>query len=379
MARKATANEATLIPSAEDGVDTLGMEELPIALQIQNEIDKYDATEEITFKVFRTVPGAHVSKSKYVATLSREEFNEDRLQQPPFNGGDFRIWIMGKNGMKRNFALSVEALPETGKPATSANDDKTMMAFTALTQTMMAGFQRMAESMQTIARQPMPQGMGVQETIQLISALGGLTAKPAPAADPMTMLTQLLTVQKMMKDDAPLPRDDDGKVDPMAAVVDLAKSYAPVIKDMVSARTANASAPQTAAASSPALPHAAIPAETAHVAIAPMPARQTFPNPVTVSEDEMQFQVKMMVPMFLLAAQNNQAVEQYSDLLLNTLPDEAIAQYIEAPDWFDKIAAMESKVIPHKEWFSRLREDILAQLTTDNGDDTTPGDQAPGK
>jgi len=336
-------------------------DELPIALQIEAELNKYDPAEEISFKIFRITAGQHVSKAKYVATLTREEFSEDRLQQSPFNGGDFRVWILGKNGMKRNFGLSVETLPENAKTTPPSDTTATQAMMTML----MAGFQETNRNIaQAIAgmKTAQPAGMGIQDTISLIASLSGMMAPKANAIDPMALVTQVFALAKGLQPEPGLPKNENGETDMMGGVVEIVKSFAPVVKDMVNQRAAQ-TAPnaQPLAALSAPVSIAAQPTQNANVLIAPVTPIQSEPTPEQLEQDDM-FALKMIVPMIKLAAKSNADVTSYVDAVLNMAPDTVIAKYIDAPDWFEQLCGVDAEFVQYKEWLTKLRDAILADL-----------------
>ena len=80
-------------------------------------------------------------------------------------------------------------------------------------------------------------------------------------------------------------------------------------------------------------------------------------NPVE-SADDMSFMLKMYLNQLIQQAKRNGDVELYADLILDQVGDEIYA-LIEAPDWFDKLVAVNAEVSLHRAWFEALKEALL--------------------
>lgn len=371
-AAKTAPTETEIFKTEEDIANEL--EELPMSLQIDAIVKQFAADDEITFKVYRAVPGAHVSKARYIATLPLEEFSEDRLQKSPFNGGDFRVWICARGAVKKNISMSIEPLPVVEAPPQQNND--TQAAMLGIANMMMAGFKQTNDTIvNAIAamnnRPQAPQGMDVNQTISLIGSLSGLMGGKPSGPDPIALITQVMGLVKGMQPDAGVPKDADGNTDMMGAVVEMVKSYAPVVQDMVKNRqpqsvpTLNNPANQLPLQ----LPATPMP-QPAQVAPVSANITMTQGNPLvdpqpaetqSTEEDDM-FAMKMITPMILLAASTKANVAPYVETVLSMATDSMIAKYMDAQDWFEQLCIAEPKFAEHKEWLTQLRDAVVKEL-----------------
>lgn len=299
----------------------------------------------------------------FLAEYSPAEFSIRQVQLD-YGPGLYRAHIQSETGefiANQGFkigAMKTGDIPQSQKkPPEQAQGGPDMGALVA---TMMGGFREIANAMKQSQTPP----MSVKETIELLATLNN--NRPA-TPDPMAMIAQLLSIQKMLTGDRP-PVNADGETDSGAIIVKALDTFGKPLADLLS----QASAQKAAQAHNP---------QAAALALTPpeVLANPALPPAATPLEDDAQMmQVKMFLPLLVAMAAKNAEPATYADLILDTFDDATLAKYIEVPNWFDQLAALDPAIIPHRAWFEKVHAEIIAVLTAPAEGEETSSDPAPG-
>ncbi len=379
MARSTAADEAIATREAlereQNGIDydqqpLPGEQEYaPPSLEINRLAAEFAiGDEEVSFQIFRQGQGGHKDLS-FIKSVAPDQFSYELLQAAPFNGGLFRVYIRNGSGIKRNFTAMVES---TAPAATGAsignnggNSGTTDNAIASMIAAMSAGFTQLS---QQLAQSRAPSGgMGVEETIKLIGSLQGLTGGHAPRApdrDPLDMLERMLTIQKLITPPAPISGDAGDQV-----MVEAIRAVGPAITEMMKGRapTQQLAAPEIAATVQE-LPQ--LPAPLSN----PI---DEIPGAVAPAPSEFDMKIAVLRPVIMIMASNGADPYPYANMLLDAFSDEEIAQYIDAPDWFEQLCIAMPEAVNFKPWFSSLRDEVLKLLQEAKEDDNLGSPLAP--
>lgn len=102
--------------------------------------------------------------------------------------------------------------------------------------------------------------------------------------------------------------------------------------------------------------------------ITPNPLPNLQLTPVTAESDDMSIMLKVYLNQLLSQAKRNADVELYADLVLDQVGDD-IFPMLEAPNWFERLVALNPAISEHKAWFDKLRQAILYDPTNDDVDE----------
>lgn len=345
---------------------------IPPDQEFQSALDELSATDaEGSINVYREGPGGYRDVT-FIRSFGLAEFSKELLQGPPFNGGKFRLHLISRgNQFVRNIAFRCEP-NDAAREALKAPTPVQIPAQTdtaAMLTAIQAGFRDMAQAMMGIA-QARPQGMDFEQTIRLFGLLQQSARPTGPEQNPMSLLKELLTLQKEI---APLPIGKDGDVGENALLLSVIERVGAPLMDLL--LRAQGQAPQPAQALPPP-PAPPAPALSKQAPVAPNPAPDVMPE-----ETDMQMKTRLLKPVILLAAKVDAPTDSYAGLLLDHFSDEEIAQYVQSADWFEQLCGLMPELQPYREWVSRVRDDLLGLLTPELEASITEGNnpsESPG-
>ena len=336
----------------------------PPSLAVQEWIDKYSvAGDEIDLKIFRQGPKGHMDLS-FIDSVSPGEFSYELLQQPPFNGGAFRVMICDKNGFKKNLPFVVERIKEIPASAPVSNGNDTAIA--TLIAAMSAGFQALQ---QQIARQApvAPAGMDVKQTIELITALQPLAGHAAPAPrerDPLDMLAKMLEIQKAI---APAGGSDPSGE---SVMIEAIRAFGTPLAEMIK------SSKQVPVGSQPAAVVNAHPQPPDQVQLPMIRDALNDQHSLTMSSkpeletSEMDMKIALIKPTILIMAANNSDPYPYAHMVLDVFSDDEVEKYINSQDWWTQLLELVPEAASHKEWFEGLRSAAMEVLQESKNPDS---------
>lgn len=292
----------------------------------------------VMLRIFREGKG----RLPFIDEIRPAEFSLSRLQEPPFNGGDFRIHFRSKEGIMLNRMVSVEPRPVQGAAASPAPDMSAMMApfqnqINQLTE-IVKGLAGAVQASQNAA----PTEMQMLEKLRLYKDLFG-GGNAAPAADPLDMVSKVIEMSKSISGLGGGGEPQDA----LSVIMRAVETFKPVISMAVDNQRKMLEASPQPQPAAPAVP-----------AIAPA-ASSTAESP----ESEQMNMMKMYFGVLIDKAANNSDPTGYAHLIVDNSTDEMIDSMLRPDNWLDNLAAIDDRVRQHPEWFGELREMIFELLT----------------
>lgn len=276
--------------------------------------------------------------------------------QSRYGAGDYRIRVYAPGngrgtGLLAHRRLSIGAPRMAVAVAPSGAPTQGLEAFMIQQQAaMMAGFREIAAAMAANHAPAAPQGMGVAETISLITALQGLTGRQAPPPDPLDMISKIVALQR---DIMPPATNANGEIDSGAVLMKAIDAFGKPIAEMM-AQQKSRQPPAVPVVQNPALP-------------APMAQAVIEQEP-----SEMDMKIAVFKGPLLVMAQQNADTYAYANMLLDLFSPEEIGKYIEAADWREQLHAVIPEAANFPEWFGALRETVLELLREPSDGDSVP-------
>jgi hypothetical protein len=320
--------------------------------------------------------GQHGRDLKFVDTMPPVNFSMVMLKHPPYNGGIFRIQMRNARGeMVVNRRQEVEPgpkLPEppappaqpAAQPAGVGNE-----AFVLLAKAMTDGFSRLGELI--VAARPEPvKPRGTEEILNELTLMKTLFVQPSVSqADPIETMTKLLDLVGKF----PGGGSDGGEPGPMAVLLELTRTFGPKLVE----------AQQQVEAERPALPMRGAPSRLRSIPAQPgqpvAPGQPVVVNPNQPSAErkpDVQFIITQQLMFLVRQAENKNDPEPYAVMVLDNVPPDVLAKFLDRPDWFDEVCRFVPAAQPHREWFDALKGYIDEYLTDDGGEDETGDTQS---
>jgi hypothetical protein len=266
-----------------------------------------------------------------------------KILRDQYGGGDFRVRVFDPQGqLMRNPIVRVEPKKIDVAPDPQAGMNQMMTV-------MMAGFKQITEAIAASKPVAAPAGMGVAETISLISALKpmmGNNTPAAPAVDPLDMITKILTLQREL---GGLSGGEGKGDDSMTAI--LMKGMDVFGKPMAEmmAQTQAQKALQVA----PMQPDSAAPLAIA----APVPTIEPLPE-----DSDMSMKISLIKGAILPMAASDADPFPYANMVLDYFGDDEVERYINAPDWQAQLEKLIPEAAQYRPWFEKLRNTAVELL-----------------
>lgn len=261
--------------------------------------------------------------------------------QERYGAGDYKIRVYRSGrGILAHRKISIGPSRKVA-PAAQASMADVMAEQTRM---FMAGLERIA------AMQAQPRadaGMGIKETIGLISALQPLMGgtRQAPSADPLELLERMLSIQKSL---APLPTNSDGDVASGTIMLEALKQFGPLLASAASA--AKPSFPEVQP--NPVM----IPAQS-QILPPPVQTPQPIEKENKMEADDMNDLAVALTtarPLIVTAAATNADPGTYAGMLFDFAPEAEIRDLATRPDWFDIVQKAIPEATQYREWFEEF-------------------------
>lgn len=280
--------------------------------------------------------------------------------------GRYRIVLYG-SGMNGSFGIRAReeiniAAPVATSPAAGHNANGLDAIARMLIDSQERQAQMIAQALQRPADvNPMAQLVQMATMFkELREAFGGNA--PAPAkADPLNMIETMRAMREfaveLQTGKAPAQESD-----PQSDMLALAKD---VMGMIVAARGTPAQAqPVQLAGPVPAVN----PDMPAHVPPVAVPSGMADVQPADESEAAMlKVILRSYMDTLIKQAEANAPVLEVAQLVADKLPD-ILVPMLDLPDWFDKLAALDPRVIPHRAYITQVRDAAMPLLfESDNG------------
>lgn len=262
-----------------------------------------------------------------------------------YGAGEYRVRVYSGNKLLTHRRITIGA-PRIKQPEpTPQLDVATMIAQNNAA--MLAGFKEIAASMRPVAGGGA--GMGVQEVIGLLGTLMPMMqpARQAPQSDPFDMVMKVLQLQK---DLAPVPEGEAGTVNLIMKAMDTFGK--PIAEAMANQKAQQAAYPQPS------------PQQQCNVSQLPAPVENPITNPTEGTKDMTDLEMKIGIikmPM-LLMADTGADTYPYACMLLDTLDDAEVAQFVTNDNWFAELCKILPEAQSRQQWFEQLRANALSLL-----------------
>lgn len=340
-------------------------------------VRQYDADSGGGIHVYREGPGGYRDLT-FVKAFAFGEFEPPMLQQPPFNGGKFRVHVRSASGMLKNFPFRCEPanVSVEAKAATGGTD-----AVAPLLAGMLEGFRALSTQIAQVAQAP--KGTSVEDTIKLFSLMQGMQAPRGEPVDPLAQFERFLAVQKQLAPDK-APVNADGEVDTGQIILQAMKTFgepfAEIMKEGIAARRAHGGQvvrplPQIPSPGATTAPPAL--AVVGGTAANTTTANEAAPT-VTPEEEEMNLKIAMVRPVLIASARAGLDVDTYADVVLNTFSDEEINKFINGDNWREELLKVIPEAAEVMPWFESLRTEVLEGMKPEEQQGNVDGTPAGG-
>ena len=243
--------------------------------------------------------------------------------------------------------------PGASTPRAAADD-----AVTALGRMLIEAQERQTAMLAQLVQARQPQGDLLQQMTamatmmkELRGAFGG--DSPAPRqSDPLTMIETMRSMREFAVE-LQTGKPADPERDPNADMMDLAKQ----VMGLIAAGQHSAQPAQPVM-----LPPSLVAPETVPVMPVAAPAADPLPPVETDPEAAMlKLLFKSYMDTLIKQAETGAPIEQSAQLVADKLPD-MLVPMLDLPDWFEKLAAIDSRVVAHREYITKVRDAALPLL-----------------
>lgn len=317
---------------------------VPDDLKAMQLAQQYSGDEGIKIRVYREGKGGYRDIT-LLAEVLPSEFNPIMLQSEPYNGGRFRLHFVSPTGFVANMAINVAAAPQ--KPTASMDSQ----VLTVINE----NFKQLGEMLsrviapQSVVQQPTR--MQLLEEMRLMAEMfRSPVAQPAQSASPLDafkMMREFVELQKVIA--PPVVATTNGEVNTTATLINVAERFFTNLLEAkkLDAERMNQQNPPP-----------------------PLPVQQIAHIPATETQPKGNDEMLMFVRMLCTQAKAKGDIETYANMILDNVPEPVALEFVNAPDWFEKIASIEPEVIAHKDWFNELRAAIIEMLEPDTESNT---------
>jgi hypothetical protein len=358
--RDAQIQEAELVQEPEFSLqmlNNLAPEPEPDDIAFSNLLADIGASDESgRVHVYKLERGIFKDQT-FLFDCSPAEFNMTMLQDPQYHEDgfhDFRIVARNRTGIAT--AKTLKAMPRKDfrtaslSPLPALTPESIASAIVPALAQMQENTNKLIAALMQQNQQPQRSTMDMlQEMALMKQVLGG----DAQRTDPMEMVRTALSLAKEINP----PEGGSGSMD---VLMKMLETFGKPIVESVAAMQ---SAPQPVQRVAPP------PAHSIRVAN-PLPLEPTVqPQPAEEIEN-MSFMLKQALGFLSRQAETDADPSLYAELVLDQVgPD--VGQYINSPEWFDMLTALQPKVATQRPWFEKLREEIKKLLTDDTDSITT--------
>ena len=328
--KKDAAEEFNLDDEQEQVAQPPAEEIPPEDVAIMQLASEYSNNTDITLRIYRE--GKTHRDLAFIKEMHPKEFSPSMLQDEPFNGGKFRLYFVSPTGFVANRGINVEPKPAAKNNGAELQGIAAMLA---------EGFKQLGER---IAPAQAPQSrMQFLEEMRMFKEVFQSGSTNAPAtSDPLAairMIKEFAAVTKEITTPAAsvVATNEEGEINPTATMLRLAEKYFGGLMELKQS-AAQQVVPQT---------------ESASIA-APIVSAQPGQE-----ENEAVIQLRGFAKLLCAHAAVNGDVESDANFILDSVAEEEILGFLNAPDWFEKVCGFAPAASKYKEWFDELRAAIL--------------------
>jgi hypothetical protein len=328
-------------------------------------------TEFTTGSVTITKRNVQTRKFEWLDKLAAADFLASGMPfLAQYGAGDYMLSIYagGRAGVARRKLVTVHEAAgrrEQAKVA-AAQGIGTVVApeISALAEGLKQTQMLLAQLAQSLARPAQSESIGdrLKEYLMIQQAFGGANQNQQRNNDPFTMMK---SVMDLVRDIQPPGEGAGGMMDLAEKFI---TKFGPLITKAV--ETAQSEAPALA----PPQPQPIIQPRPA--AVPPRPGNGGIsPTP---EDNEIMFQQQMLkffLNTLVSAASQNADPVTYADMILDQVPPEIVAKWIESEDLMNELAKHDARVATFPVWFRELRDAIVERRAEENGPGTPVGPQ----
>jgi hypothetical protein len=333
--RRAQIEAGQLMATIPDHVDIPEYEPEPDDIALQTVLSELGA-DGSNAKV--NVYQLDAMKNKaFVGAFLPTEFSLENVQKQ-YGPGDYEIRVYDNKGLKtrRIIKIAEPKMTVSNLPVTGIGDAKIL-------ETMQNGFKEMgamfANALAGIAsNQPKPKTtMEMLQEMQLMREIMGVNNAPAQTADPLQMVEMAMSLAEKIQ-----PRI--GEPGTGEVILEAIKNFGPMIATgLQKAQTENVTRP----------------------VIQQNPVPQISQSPVNEGQDEMNVMKKYYLNLLIAQATNDNDPYTYANMLLDVVGDEQALQFVNTPDWFERLCSEDARAANFRPWFDRMRAAILDLTSPD--------------
>ena len=313
-----------------------------------------EQADQATVRLYRIDNASKRGEEEYLRKYPVQEFDIDVVQDQ-WGGGRFRVRVYNPNGKLISCPIIKLFGPPKVPKDTGQNGHDVLPAPTIT-----------AADIAAAVAAVMPRAPSREETLRELQVYAEIfRPAAAPAAQPANLFEIFFKGLEFGKEIIASSTPDPSGNRVFEKMID---SFGPAIMQAVAAAQA---APAVVKQTAPAV--ARIPLDPAANA-APAPAAPAEP-----SEDEVlkMLQIKMGVSMLVEQAKRSGDLTLYADWVLDNVPEDQVRELLQAPDWFDRLSAINPEVRTNRVWFESLRAEVekaLADGPVDESAETLPND-----
>lgn len=317
---------------------------LPDDIEFQALLHEYGENSGASIRIYRQGRGGYRDLT-FIGEMSPSEFSPARLQEPPYNGGEFRLHFRDDTGLRGNRLLKIEPRQQAVAPA---SDTAGILA------AMQEGFRSMSEALAKVL-QPAPQPSRAEFLAEL-AAIRNLFAPAQTGPSSSELMEMFLRGMTMAREMAPSPGEATGN----DVLLEATKTLLPAIIKQIDA------APDAGTMQQIPQPN---PAPVQHSIPTPPQSAQTSAPQSTQGNPQMNVMVRAFAGILLAQAQQNSDPAPYAAMILDNVPEETVRKFIEPETWFDEFTKHLPQAKQYQEWFAELRNIVLEMLNAPEEDD----------
>lgn len=323
---------------------------------VTSEFDADDNDVKLKIKYFRVLP--QKGRRAWLFDILPSELPVmDRIRDH-YGDGTYQASVFKNGSLYRKFQFDVERPKFPVQPVKETGTSEISTVLAAIAEQNERQFQQLKELMLT--RQA-----------------------PVSGADPVSMMTAMLGAMVQMKN-LVAPAQQSGGMGSMELFI----KGIEVAKELNSGdRETNLLDVLNNIIKSPIVEHAmasygALPAPTAVNAavqkLQPPAQPKTAPSAPTNTGAETvkvpDMVIKQYINMLVQRAERGSDPELYADFVLDNAPENVIREHLANETIIEDLSKLDPRVAQHKEWFTSLRDSLLAALTEGEGEDTIIND-----
>jgi hypothetical protein len=285
----------------------------------------------------------------WCANYSPTAFEEGDLEmiRKQWGPGRYEIRLYAANPTTGKWGVRAAERLELEAPAATA--DAAPVGDPALAAVLMKMNERLDAVSAVLSAAPRVDAMEqMRQTLGLVSAMReafGANQQPREQSPGSAMREIMQTIQamKMIRTEIEPPAEPS---DPLAASL-------PKLLEIIGAASRQPPQQPLPALNVPASMHAPAPA------VAPISAPVSAPVAANESEDQMQIAFTSAVTLLNMKAATNADTDESAELIYDNAPDD-LFEILRAENWFETLAHVAPSIAPFREWYTRVRDRVLA-------------------